>query len=207
MPSRNSLAFTVAFLSLTLASCGTLGGGRPVSDTPVRVGKPYSVKGITYTPQAVAAYDALGYASWYGKEQLGNPTANGERFRPSGVSAAHRTLPLPSYLEVTALDTGRTILVRVNDRGPFASKRILDLSHGAAEQLGVVSKGIAAVHVRLVDPPENDKAKLRAGKPAILRPVISREQLTTLRLRLAEEEATPASKGFADSRIEANERR
>jgi len=217
MPLPNNPAFSVAFLSLALASCGTVGGGRPVSDTPVRIGKPYSVKGVTYTPQAVAAYDALGYASWYGKEQSGNPTANGERFRPSGVSAAHRTLPLPSYLEVTALDTGRTILVRVNDRGPFAPRRIIDLSHGAAEQLGMVSKGVAAVHVRLVNPPERERAKLRAGKAAVLRPTVSREELAELRLRMAGEQgaiaaappasAQPVSKGFADSPIEANERR
>ncbi|WP_070153301.1 septal ring lytic transglycosylase RlpA family protein [Sphingobium phenoxybenzoativorans] len=206
----NSVAFLIAFASLALASCGTVSGGRggfrAVSDTPVKIGKPYTVKGVTYAPQAVAQYDATGYASWYGKEQSGNPTANGERFRPSGVSAAHKTLPLPSYLEVTALDTGRTILVRVNDRGPFVGTRIIDLSQGAAEQLGVVRKGVAAVHVRLVDPPESDKAKLRAGKPAVPRPPVPAAELVALRTRLAQESAVSASKGFADSRIVANER-
>jgi len=71
----------------------------------VRIGPPYSVRGTTYTPAADAAYDRVGYASWYGPES-GNQTANGERFRPDGISAAHTTLRLPSHVEVTALDTG-----------------------------------------------------------------------------------------------------
>src|SRR3546814_10196370 len=79
-------------------------------------------------------------------------TANGEKFRPDGITAAHKTLPLPSYVEVTSLQTGRTILVRVNDRGPFARGRIIDLSKGAAEQLGIRAAGTAPVRVRVVDP-------------------------------------------------------
>src|SRR3546814_5946229 len=72
--------------------------------------------GVTYTPIDVADYDEVGYAGWYGDDLAGKPTANGEIFDPASISAAHKTLPLPSYVEVTALDTGRTILVRVNDR-------------------------------------------------------------------------------------------
>jgi hypothetical protein len=118
--------------ALALAACGGGVHYRPVSDVPVRVGKPYAVRGTTYVPAADPSYDMLGYASWYGSES-GNQTANGERFRPKAVSAAHTTLPLPSYVEVTSLDSGRTILVRVNDRGPFAGRgRIIDLSRGAA---------------------------------------------------------------------------
>src|SRR3546814_6647997 len=104
---------------VALAGCGGGVEYRPVGDVPVRVGKPYSVRGVTYVPAADPGYDYLGYASWYGGES-GNRTANGERFRPKAVTAAHVTLPLPSYVEVTALETGRTILVRVNDRGPFS---------------------------------------------------------------------------------------
>ena len=101
------------------------------------------MRGTTYTPAADAAYDRVGYATWYGPES-GNQTANGERFRPDGITAAHTTLPLPTYVEVTALDTGRRIVVRVNDRGPFAGgSRIIDLSRGAAEQLGVRAQGVA----------------------------------------------------------------
>ncbi|WP_245968661.1 septal ring lytic transglycosylase RlpA family protein [Hephaestia caeni] len=140
-----------------------------MSDTPVKIGRPYTVRGTTYTPAADPRYDMLGYASWYGSES-GNMTANGEKFRPKGISAAHKTLPLPSYVEVTSLQTGRTILVRVNDRGPFARGRIIDLSKGAAEQLGIRAAGTAPVRVRIVDPPERDKKRLRDGKPAAPRP-------------------------------------
>src|SRR3546814_5701897 len=91
---------------------------------------------------------------WYGGAHKGKPTANREHFRPEGISAAHKTLPLPSYVEVTSLETGRTILVRINDRGPFVSGRVIDLSSAAAEQLGMKRKGVAAVRVRRVNPPE-----------------------------------------------------
>ena len=94
----------------------------------------------------------LGYASWYGNKS-GNRSANGEKFRPKAVTAAHTTLPLPSYVEVTSLDTGRTILVRVNDRGPFARGRVIDLSRGAAKQLGARAAGTRAVRVRVVTRP------------------------------------------------------
>ncbi|HTH28457.1 MAG TPA: septal ring lytic transglycosylase RlpA family protein [Sphingobium sp.] len=174
-----------ALLALLLSACATTPRHRPVSDTPVRIGKPYVVRGITYVPAADPGYDMLGYASWYGHES-GNTTANGERFRPDGISAAHTTLPLPTYVEVTALDTGRTILVRVNDRGPFAGGgRIIDLSMGAAEQLGIRARGHAAVRVRRVDPPEEDRARLRAGKPASERPRVPERVLTNLRGQLA----------------------
>jgi rare lipoprotein A len=171
--------------ALALAACGGSVHYRPVSDVPVRVGKPYAVRGATYVPAVDPAYDMLGYASWYGSES-GNQTANGERFRPKAVSAAHTTLPLPSYVEVTSLDSGRTILVRVNDRGPFAGRgRIIDLSRGAAEQLGIRGTGHAAVRVRVVEPPEKDRARLREGKQAPVRPSVDDRTLANLRAQLA----------------------
>ncbi|AEG47841.1 rare lipoprotein A [Sphingobium chlorophenolicum L-1] len=170
---------------VALAGCGGGVGFRPVSDVPVRVGKPYAVRGVTYVPAADPAYDYLGYASWYGHES-GNRTANGERFVPRAVTAAHATLPLPSYVEVTSLETGRTILVRVNDRGPFAGRgRIIDLSRGAAEQLGIRAAGHAPVRVRVVEPPEKDRRKLREGKEAPERPVVDARALANLRAQLA----------------------
>lgn len=172
-----------AMLLPLLAGCGT-SGVRAVSDTPLRIGKPYQVKGVLYTPADRRDYDEVGYASWYGSES-GNRTANGEAFRPAGISAAHTTLPLPSYVEVTALDSGRTILLRVNDRGPFARGRIIDLSRGAATLLGIKAQGHAAVRVRRVDPPEKDRKRLRAGKAAAERPKASERTLETLRARLA----------------------
>ncbi|MGB5483117.1 septal ring lytic transglycosylase RlpA family protein [Parasphingorhabdus sp.] len=145
---------------------GVLAGSAMVSDYPQKIGEPYQVGGNTYTPEDAPSYDEVGYASWYGEELSGNQTANGESFNPQGISAAHKTLPLPSYVEITALDTGRTILVRINDRGPFANDRLIDLSHGAAKQLGIDQHGVTGVRVRKVNPNEQERAVLRAGNPA-----------------------------------------
>lgn len=170
-------------LFLLLSACAG-GDYRPVSDTVVRIGAPYRVRGTTYTPAADPRYDMLGLASWYGSES-GRRTANGERFRPGGVSAAHTTLPLPSYVEVTALDTGRRIVVRVNDRGPFAGRgRILDLSRGAAEALGVRGTGVVPVRVRVVAPDERDRARLRRGKAARELPPVDAATRANLRAQL-----------------------
>ncbi|MCW2337931.1 rare lipoprotein A [Sphingobium sp. B2D3A] len=177
-----------------LAGCAGSTKFRPVSDTPVRIGPPYVVRGVTYTPADDRTLDMLGDASWYGSES-GNQTANGERFVKHGISAAHTTLPLPSYVEVTALDTGRTILVRVNDRGPFARNRIIDLSQGAAELLGIRQQGTVQVRVRRVEPPEADRARLRAGKPAMARPDVPQQTLAPWRARLAAYRAAQAQEG------------
>lgn len=175
----------VALLALALAACGGGPKFRAVSDTPVRIGPPYAVRGTTYTPAADPRYDALGYATWYGSES-GSQTANGERFRPKWITGAHRTLALPSYVEVTSLDTGRRILVRINDRGPFGeSARIIDLSKGAAELLGVRGKGKAAVRVRVVDPSERDRAALREGKEAKDLEPVSARTLANLQAQFA----------------------
>lgn len=150
----------------------------------MRIGPAYTIRGTTYIPAAAPAYDAVGYASWYGSES-GNRTANGERFRPGWITAAHTTLPLPTYVEVTALDTGRRIIVRVNDRGPFARGRIIDLSRGAADELGMKAQGHAPVRVRRVDPSEKDRKRLREGKAAAPIASVSAQELQTLRARLA----------------------
>ena len=162
-------------LSVLLLSACAGGNFRPVADTPVRIGPAYTIRGATYVPAAAPAYDAFGYASWYGSES-GNRTANGEQFRPGWITAAHTTLPLPTYVEVTALDSGRRIVVRVNDRGPFAKGRIIDLSRGAAEELGMKAQGHVPVRVRRIEPSEKDRERLRKGKPAsALAPVPERE--------------------------------
>jgi rare lipoprotein A len=171
-------------LLLALSACAD-GGFRPVSDVPVRIGRPYTVRGTTFVPAADPAYDVLGYASWYGPES-GGRTANGERFRADWITAAHTTLPLPTYVEVTALATGRRIIVRVNDRGPFVrGPRIIDLSRGAATALGVKALGQAAVRVRRVDPSEGDRDRLRRGKPARELPPVPESTLRSLRAQLA----------------------
>ncbi|AHE51691.1 septal ring lytic transglycosylase RlpA family protein [Sphingomonas sanxanigenens] len=168
----------VVTLAMLLAGCGstprpTAGAGRPIGgkvvDYPVKVGAPYQVGGITYMPVDDPDYDMVGMASWYGGEFGGSPTANGERFDPGRMSAAHKTLPLPSYVEVTALDTGRTVTVRVNDRGPFAGNRVIDLSQAAARALGIERSGTARVRVRRVYPSERDRAALRGGGQLAMR--------------------------------------
>lgn len=115
----------------------------------VKTGNPYRVNGRTYYPMASASgYDEVGIASWYGPKFHGGKTANGERYDMHGLSAAHRTLPLPTLVRVTNLENGRSVVVRVNDRGPFANKgRLIDLSYAAAQSLGFVDKGTARVRV------------------------------------------------------------
>lgn len=181
---RRAYAGFVVGLMMGLSACSG-GSYRPVSDVPVRIGPPYVVRGQTYRPAADPSYDYLGYASWYGSES-GNRTANGERFRPGWVTAAHTSLPLPTYVEVTALDSGRTIVVRINDRGPYAARgRIIDLSRGAAEQLGMRAAGHAPVRVRIANPSEEERQRLRTGHPAPERPRMPEKLLVNLRAQLA----------------------
>lgn len=182
-PRRAARFGVAAIAALALSACAG-GNYRPVSDTPVRIGPAYTIRGTTYVPAAAPGYDAVGFASWYGSES-GNRTANGERFRPGWITAAHTTLPLPTYVEVTALDTGRRILVRINDRGPFARNgRIIDLSRGAAEQLGIKAQGHAPVRVRRVEPSDKDRARLRKGKGAASLPAVPERELRAMRDRL-----------------------
>src|SRR3546814_20086043 len=117
------------------------------------------VQGVTYTPVDISDYDEVGFAGVYSADLAGKPTANGEIFDPAAISAAHKTLPLPSYVEVTALDTGRTILVRVNDRGPMVNDRLIDLSPAAAAQLGLTDT-TTGVRVRRL----HDQTRRGAGK-------------------------------------------
>ncbi|MDQ6956827.1 MAG: septal ring lytic transglycosylase RlpA family protein [Mariprofundaceae bacterium] len=118
----------------------------------VKTGKPYKVMGQWYYPLASAnGYDKTGVASWYGKKFHGRKTANGERYDMHAMSAAHKTLPLPSMVRVTNLDNGRSVVVRVNDRGPFVKSRIIDLSYAAARSLGYDQKGTAHVRVQTLD--------------------------------------------------------
>ncbi|MFQ5598182.1 MAG: septal ring lytic transglycosylase RlpA family protein [Nitrospiria bacterium] len=95
-------------------------------------------------------YQETGYTSWYGKDFHGRPTASGEIYNMFGISAAHKTLPLGTLLRVTVRETGRSIKVKINDRGPFVGRRILDLSYGAAKQLGIVEAGLAEVELEII---------------------------------------------------------
>ncbi len=119
--------------------------------TRVKIGKPYTIKGRTYRPRHNPRYSERGEASWYGPGFHGRQTANGERYDQHEMTAAHRTLPMPSLVRVTRLDTGKSIMVRVNDRGPFADDRIIDLSKAAAKKLNMINDGVASVKVEYLE--------------------------------------------------------
>ena len=138
-----------------------------------RVGKPYVVAGRVYVPEDDPNYTATGYASWYGSDFHGRYTANGEIFDKDSISAAHPTMPLPSYARVTNLANHKSIVVRVNDRGPFARGRLIDVSVKTAKLLGFYGHGVAKVKVDYVGraPLEGSDdrkliATLREGVPA-----------------------------------------
>jgi rare lipoprotein A len=120
------------------------------AQVPVKIGTTYEIKDEYYFPMHNPSYVEEGIASWYGPGFEGNKTANGEIFNPNDFTAAHPSLPMPSVVEVTNLDTGKKINVRVNDRGPFHSKRIIDVSKAAARELGMLQNGTANVSVRLL---------------------------------------------------------
>lgn len=113
-----------------------------------KLGNPYKVAGQWYVPREDQAYDRTGLGSWYGDDFHGRKTANGEIFDKYALTAAHPTLPMPSYAYVTNLDNGRTVLVRINDRGPYSGGRIIDLSHKVAHHLDFEQKGLTRVRVR-----------------------------------------------------------
>jgi rare lipoprotein A len=120
----------------------------PGPDEAYRLGKPYQVAGTWYEPKADPDYDRVGMASWYGVEFHGRRTANGEVFDSTSLSAAHPTLPLPSYVRVTNIDNGRSIVVRVNDRGPYSRSRLIDVSERTAELLDFKRDGSTQVRVQ-----------------------------------------------------------
>jgi rare lipoprotein A len=125
-----------------------------------KVGKPYQVAGIWYYPQEDFDYDETGIASWYGPDFHAKLTANGEVFDQNAVTAAHKTLQLPCVARITNLENGRSIIVRINDRGPFVNGRILDLSRKSAQLLGMEGKGTAKVRVQVM----NEESRALAGK-------------------------------------------
>lgn len=122
------------------------GGGR------YQVGRPYTVRGNTYVPAEDPDYVAMGDASWYGADFHGRRTANGEIFSANAITGAHPTLPLPSYVRVTNQANGRSVIVRVNDRGPYMPGRIMDLSYRAASMLGYVNNGHTQIKAEYVGP-------------------------------------------------------
>lgn len=152
-------AILLVAIGFVLSACGVsvpfVGANRapPTPHPTYKIGAPYTVKGVTYYPHVDYTYDQTGLASWYGAGFEGQYTANGEVFDLDQLTAAHTTLPLPSIVEVINLQNNKALLVRVNDRGPFARGRIIDLSRRAAELLGFAHTGTAMVRVMVLKEP------------------------------------------------------
>src|SRR5216110_1678934 len=148
----------LAGLGLVLAACSSSGpqfgehqrSGYHRGQPSYKVGAAYQINGKWYYPKADYGYDEKGLASWYGEAFDGQATANGEIYNLNELSAAHKTLPLPSVVEVTNLQNGRSLRLRVNDRGPYVDRRIIDVSRRAAQLLGFEMAGTTPVRVRIL---------------------------------------------------------
>jgi len=171
---RNLNLAAALCVCMLLAAC--TGGSKPqvsgsVSSSPssstYKVGKPYKIAGNWYTPREDPYYDKVGIASWYGKKFNGRPTANGETYDMNDFSAAHKTLPMPSFVKVTNLNNNRSLVVRINDRGPFVHGRIIDLSRRAAKQLGFLKLGTTRVRVEAVKNPIGERFVIAKGTTSI----------------------------------------
>jgi rare lipoprotein A len=161
----NKKIFSTVITSLFIASCTITDPKTPkvsFDDNKgyYKVGEPYQIDGTWYYPKEQPDYDEVGISSWYGDEFHGKPTANGDVFNKNSLTAAHNTLPLPSMVRVTNLENNKTIILMVNDRGPFAKGRVIDVSERAADILGYKEKGIAKVRVQFL---EGQTKRLLAG--------------------------------------------
>lgn len=167
----------VALLAIGLSACA---GSRsahntaptssdPLADAHYKIGKPYQVSGTWYYPQEDFEYVETGISSWYGPGFHGKKTANGEIYDQMAMTAAHRTLPLPSVVRVTNLKNGRSVVLRVNDRGPFAKERIIDVSQAAAQKLGFEVSGTAQVRVEIL-PAESRHVVSQLKEPGVIAP-------------------------------------
>lgn len=157
-----------------LAGCA-VNKGREGAAGVYKVGTPYQIAGVWYYPKEDPFYDETGIASWYGSDFHGKSTANGENYDMDALTAAHRTLPMPTVVRVTNLENGRSLRLRVNDRGPYARGRILDVSRRAATLLGFNQKGTARVRVQYegraevgASPPQSD-GEIVASRPSDLK--------------------------------------
>ena len=195
-PKGRAAASSLAIaMMMTLGACSALSGGgsdgaasasanpseranNPAADYPVVLGDPFTIDGVTFTPEDTLNYDAVGYAA---SDRLGG----------DAVSGAHRTLPLPSYVEVTSLESGRTILVRLERRGVMYGNSELGLSNGAFAQLGVAPG--APVRIRRVLPPEFERAELRSGNRAAERMATPQSLVNVLKRRLPESGYVPGT--------------
>lgn len=162
---RNRSLFSAFALCLALTACA--GPSSPPSQVrDYKIGKPYQVMGVWYYPRVDYDYSETGIASWYGPGFHGKRTANGEIYDQMALTAAHRTLPMPSLVRVTNLQNGRVLVLRVNDRGPFKNGRIIDLSRRAAQLLDVERAGTAKVRVEILEAESRQLAAIAQGRAA-----------------------------------------
>lgn len=200
MNTRNRLGFSALVIAITmsLTSCADKGyiiksgayhsQKSAISDSnngAYKVGKPYEVFGIMYYPQEDYEYNEVGISSWYGEDFHAKKTANGEKYDMNSLTAAHKTLPLPSIVRVTNLENGRSLILRVNDRGPFVNNRIIDVSKRAAKLLGFQQQGTTKVRVQVL---EEESKKLK-------------ERLTGISVMTANGYATPKTASANSSSI------
>lgn len=169
--TRVRIGIALTLLATAMAACASFGGGGyPVVTDPAPIVsgtmRRYQVRGRWYQPKDQPNYDERGMASWYGPGFDGRATASGERFDQNALTAAHKTLPLPGLVEVTNTANGRRIVARVNDRGPFVDGRIIDLSRGSAEALGLMGQGVGQVRVRYLGraPRSGGGTRLEGGR-------------------------------------------
>ena len=152
--------------ALGLSACASGGHGRLEAYRAANL-RPYEVQGRRYDPRVVSHYDERGLASWYTYPTGTSRTATGEPFDGRRLTAAHKTLPLPCLVKVTNLDNGKSVTVRVNDRGPFEPGRIIDLSPAAAKKLGFMGQGLAKVRVKFLGPaPVADSGVIQLAEAA-----------------------------------------
>ncbi|GAB4509515.1 MAG: septal ring lytic transglycosylase RlpA family protein [Sulfuricaulis sp.] len=192
-------------IPLLLSACGTVprGGGYyeddgPETNPPADIAnildavpkaeprsaygnKPYSVYGVAYTPLSdTSDYRERGIASWYGKKFHGRRTSSGEPYDMYGMTAAHKTLPLPSYVRVRNLQNNRVVVVRVNDRGPFLHNRLIDLSYAAAAKLGILGTGTGVVEVEAVGPDESSTQVVKTYPLQIIPSAVAAEETSNV---------------------------
>lgn len=170
---RGAAAAAAITAALLLTACGssqTAPGTRP-SPTAApgqvgsyKVGTPYQIRGVWYHPVVDYRYNETGIASWYGPGFHGRRTANGERYNQHDLTAAHPTLPMPSLVRVTNLENGRSLKLRINDRGPFSNNRIIDVSQRAAQLLGFERQGTASVRVEVLEEESRQLAAIARGE-------------------------------------------
>jgi rare lipoprotein A len=196
MRTPQRICAVVALAAWTSACATEKPAYTPSSPTPAekasgvyKVGKPYQIGDTWYYPREQPDYDETGVASWYGPSFYGRPTANGEIYNAGDITAAHRTLPMPVNVRVTNLDNGKSLVVRVNDRGPYAKGRIIDVSEQAAKLLGFYNQGTARVRVTYVarstspdgEPLQSDTPpEVASAVPAVPTPKVATRPLPAL---------------------------